>query len=137
MNKQFVISSVVLTVAALMLGFVVHAVLLQADYVALPNIFRGESDSQEHFAFMIIAHLMMGIGLTWIYRMGHQPDKPVVVQGLRFGAAIAVAFTIPTYLIYFAVERLPASLVEKQIALDTVAILLVGVLAAWLNKTRP
>jgi hypothetical protein len=58
------------------------------------------------------------------------------MQGLRFGAAIAVMTTIPTHLIYFAVERLPADLAIKQIVLDTICILLVGLLAAWLNKTR-
>jgi len=135
MNKKFIISSLVMTVASLMAGFVVHAVILQADYVQHPNIFRGESDAQEHFAFMLLAHLLIGIGLTWIYRMGHQPGKGVVAQGLRFGAAIAVVSTIPTFLIYFAVERLPADLVVKQIAFDTVAILLLGMLAAWLNKS--
>ncbi len=135
MNKKFIISSLVMTVAALLLGFVVHGWYLHADYLRLTNIFRPETDQQGHFAFMLAAHLLIGIGLTWIYRMGHEAGKPVLMQGLRFGAAIAVVSTIPTYMIYFAVQQLPADLVVKQVVFDTICMLFLGVLAAWLNKT--
>ena len=135
MNKKFIISSLVMAVAALLLGFLVHGMLLQADYVRLTGIFRPESDAQGYFGFMLLAHLLIGIGLTWIYRMGHEAGKGVVSQGLRFGAAIAVVSTIPMYLIYFAVQRLPSDLVAQQIVFDTISMLLLGMLVAWLNKT--
>ncbi len=135
MNKKFVISSLVLAFAALMAGFVVHALLLHGDYLRLPNIFRSETESQGYFGFMLLGHLLIGIGLTWIYRRGHEPGKGVVVQGLKFGAAIAVVSTIPVYLIYFAVQRLPSDLIAQQIVFDTISILLIGILAAWLNKS--
>jgi drug/metabolite transporter (DMT)-like permease len=135
MNKKFVISSLVMAVGALMLGFVVHAQLLQADYLRLGTIFRPESEAQGYFGFMLLAHLLIGIGLTWIYRTGHDAGKGVIVQGLRFGAAIAVVSTIPMYLIYYAVQRLPSDLVAQQIVFDTICMLLLGVLVAWLNKT--
>lgn len=134
MNKKFIISSLVMTVAALLLGFLVHATLLHADYARLTSIFRSESDSQGHFGFMLLAHLLIGIGLTWIYRMGHEAGKGVVLQGLRFGAAMAVVSTIPMYLIYFAVQQLPSDLVAQQIVFDTISMLLLGMLVAWLNK---
>ena len=135
MNKKFVISSLVMAVAALLLGFLVHGMLLQADYARLTGIFRPESDAQGYFGFMLLAHLLIGIGLTWIYRMGHEAGKGVVMQGLRFGAAIAVVSTIPMYLIYYAVQRLPSDLVAQQIVFDTISMLLLGMLVAWLNKT--
>lgn len=135
MNKKFVVSSLVLAFAALMLGFVVHGLLLHGDYARLPNIFRPESDAQGYFGFMLLAHLLIGIGLTWIYRRGHEPGKGVLAQGMRFGLSIVVVSTLPMYLIYFAVQRLPSDLVAQQIVFDTIGMLLVGVLAAWLNKT--
>ena len=136
MNKKFVISSLVMAFAALMAGFVVHAVVLHADYLRLPALFRSESDSQGYFGYMLFAHLLIGIGLTWIYRMGHEAGKGVVVQGLRFGAAIAVVSTVPMYLIYYAVQRLPSDLVAQQIVYDTICMLLLGLLVAWLNKSK-
>ena len=135
MNKKFVVSSLVMAFAALMAGFVVHAVVLHADYLRLPALFRSESDSQGYFGYMLFAHLLIGIGLTWIYRMGHEAGKGVVVQGLRFGAAIAVVSTVPMYLIYYAVQRLPSDLVAQQIVYDTICMLLLGMLVAWLNKS--
>ena len=56
---------------------------------------------------MLIAHALIACGFVWIYRMGREADKPWIAQGLRFGAAIIVLTTIPTYLIYFAVQPMP------------------------------
>lgn len=135
MNNKFVVSSLVLAFAALTLGFVVHGLMLQNDYLRLPNIFRPESEAQGYFGFMLLAHLLIGIGLTWIYRRGHEPGKGVVAQGIRFGLSIVVVSTLPMYLIYFAVQRLPSDLVAQQIVFDTIGMLAVGVLTAWLNKS--
>jgi hypothetical protein len=44
--------------------------------------------------------------------------------------------TIPGYLIYYAVQPLPAMLVHKQMILGTLAMLLLGMLLAWLNPGR-
>lgn len=135
MNRKFLVSSLVLAFAALMLGFVVHGLLLHGDYARLPNIFRSDSEAEGYFGFMLLAHLLIGIGLTWIYRRGHEPGKGVVAQGIRFGLSMVVVSTLPMYLIYFAVQRLPSDLVAQQIVFDTIGMLLVGVLAAWLNKS--
>jgi hypothetical protein len=56
--------------------------------------------------------------------------------GLRFGAAVAVMSTIPGYLIYYAVQPLPAMLVHKQMIFSAIAMLLLGLLLAWLNPGR-
>ena len=53
---------------------------------------------------------------------------------MRFGLAIAVLATIPGYLIYFAVQPLPMSLVVKQIVFDTVAMVILGIVAAAVNR---
>jgi hypothetical protein len=134
MNKKFVVSSIGLAIASLLCGFVVHATLLQNDYARLPNVFRPQLEAQGYFGYMLLAHLSIGIGLTWIYRQGREAGKEFFAQGLKFGAAIAVVSTIPVYLIYFAVLRLPSDLVAQQIVFDTIAIVSIGVLAAWLNR---
>lgn len=83
---------------------------------------------------MLLAHLLIGIGLTWIYRRGHEPGKRVLVQGTRFGAAIAVVSTIPVFFIYFAVQPVPSDLVAQQIVFDSIGMLVLGVIVTWLNK---
>ena len=134
MNKKFIISSLVMTVASLMVGFVVHALLLKSSYAQLPNLYRSDAQSEAHLVYMLLAHLLIGIGLTWIYRRGHETGKSVLSQGARFGAAIAVVSTIPTFLIYFAVQPVPSDIVAQQIVFDSIGMVLLGVIVAWLNK---
>ena len=134
MNTKFIVSSLVMGFASLMQGFLVHALMLHNDSARLPSLYRPESSQQSMFAYMLLAHLLIGIGLTWIYRRGHEAGKGVLVQGARFGAAIAVVSTIPTFLIYFAVMPLPSDLVAQQIVFDSIGMVVLGVIVAWLNK---
>lgn len=134
MNIKFIVSSVVMGLASLMQGFLVHALLLHNDYARLPNLYRPETQAQGYFGYMLLAHLLIGVGLTWIYRRGHEPGKGVLVQGARFGAAIAVVSTIPMFFIYFAVQPVPSDLVAQQIVFDSIGMLVLGVIVAWLNK---
>ena len=45
MNKKFIISSLVMGFASLMLGFLVHALLLHNDYARLPGLYRPDRKS--------------------------------------------------------------------------------------------
>lgn len=133
MDKRFWISGVVVSIAALMLGFVVHGVMLADDYKALGAMYRPDAEQMNYFPYMIAAHLLIGFALTWIYRQGIDSSKSTVKQGLRFGLAMALFATIPGYLIYYAVQPLPAALVHKQMILSSIGMLLLGVLVAYLN----
>ncbi|MEQ1515889.1 MAG: hypothetical protein ABL931_05305 [Usitatibacteraceae bacterium] len=42
--------------------------------------------------------------------------------------------TAPTFPSYFAVQPVPSDLVEQQIVFDSIGIVVLGVIAAWLNK---
>jgi hypothetical protein len=135
MNKRFVISWIALTVASFLLGFLVHGLLLGNQYADLvPNMFRSPEDSQKVFHFMILANVLTSFGLTWIYRKGVEPDKSVIGQGIRFGLAIAALSVIPRYLIYYAVQPTPGTLAASQIAFDTIAMVILGVITAMLNR---
>jgi len=129
----FVISAVALSILSLLIGFIVHALLLGADYAQLTALFPSEADAQKYFGYMILAHVFMGAGMTWIYRQGREA-RPWLAQGIRFGLAVSVLMVIPTYLIYFAVQPMPAGLVAKQIVYDVIGTVVMGIVAAWINK---
>ena len=133
MNARFWISAVVMTIAAALLGFVVHGVLLAADYTALGPLMRTPEDSAHYLQWMLLADAAIGFGFTWIYRQGFTPMKSAIGQGLRCGVAIALVSVIPMFLIYYAVEPLPGALVVKQLIFSTVQMLLLGVLVSLLN----
>jgi hypothetical protein len=137
-DKRFWVCGIVVSIAALLLDFVVHGWLLQGDYSALvaAGLMRDQASAQAYLPYMLAAHVLIGFGLTWLYRMGMHPNRPALGQGLRFGAAIAAVATVPGYLIYYAVQPLPAALVHKQLVFGTIATLLLGWLLAWLNPGR-
>ena len=135
MNNKFVVSVIVMTVVSFALGFVVHGWLLGPDYKALGALFRPEADQMSFMGFMIVAHVLIGLGFTWIYRMGREA-KPFLGQGVRFGLAVAVLAIIPTYMIYYAVQPIPGNVVAKQIIFDTIAMVLMGIVCAWLNQDK-
>ena len=63
----------------------------------------------------------------------------VIVSGgidLSIGSlmGLAAVVTIPTYLIYFAVQPLPSDLVALQIGYDTIAMVILGVVTAAVNR---
>jgi hypothetical protein len=134
-NAKFAVSAAVMAVMSLLLGFVVHAWLLGPDYARLPGLFRPEADAQGFLGFMIAAHVLIGIGFAWIYRKGREA-RPFLQQGVRFGLAVAVLATIPMYLIYYAVQPMPGNLVAKQLVFDTIAVVLMGIVCAWINQDK-
>jgi hypothetical protein len=133
MNRKFVIAWIVIFVAWFLGSFVVHGVLLNADYMRLGVLFRAPADSQRYFPLMILAHVMLAGAFAWIYARGVEP-KPWLGQGVRFGIAVAFLTTIPTYLIYFVVQPMPLETVVKQIVFDGVLMVILGVLAGWLYR---
>jgi hypothetical protein len=132
-NKKFIIAWAVLFVAWFLGSFVVHGVLLRADYMQLSNLFRAEGDEQKYFPLMILAHLILSGAFVWIYARGVEP-KPWLAQGVRFGVAVALLTTVPTYMIYFVVQPIPGDVVIKQIVFDGVLMVILGTIVAWLYR---
>jgi membrane protease YdiL (CAAX protease family) len=134
MSKNFLISVVVMFIVSMVLGFLVHGLLLAPEYSKLvPSLFRAPDDAQRHFPMMLLAHVFIAIGWTWVYRQGRE-NKPWLMQGVRFGLGIAVLCAVPGYLIYYAVQPMPSGLVAQQIVFDTAASVIMGIVVAALNR---
>ncbi len=136
MDKRFWVCGLVMSIAALLLGFIVHGLLLAPDYAALGAMFRSDDDSQHYTHWMVLAHALIGFAMTWIYVQGFSSGRSSSMQGLRFGLAMALFSTVPGYLIYYAVQPLPAALVIKQLLFGMATMLLLGLLVAWLQPRR-
>ena len=136
MNKRFVVAWVVLFVLWMLEGMVVHSMLLGADYKALTQLFRPAADAQGYFGWMIVAHVLLAGAFVWIYERGIALDKPWLGQGVRFGVAVALLTVVPTDFIYYVVQPMPGALVVKQIVFDTVGLLVLGIVVAWLHRPR-
>ena len=133
MNRKFWISFVAMFVMAMAIGMLVHGMLLHDEYRKLGSVMRSETEAQKLFGLMILAHVLIALGFTWIYVKGKEA-RPWLGQGLRYGIAVAVMMTIPTYLIYYVVMPFPSDLVAKQIVFDTLGIIAMGIVLAWINR---
>jgi hypothetical protein len=132
MGKKCVISAIVMFIMAWALSFVVHGVLLGGDYSVTQGM-RPSAEAQKLMLYLILAQALFGIAFAWIYVQGKE-DKPWLAQGVRFGIAVAFLTVIPTYLIYHVVTPVPLVLALKQIGFDTIRVVLMGVVLAWINR---
>jgi hypothetical protein len=132
MGKKCIISAVVMFVMAWGLSFVVHGLLLGPDYSVTPGM-RPPAEAQKIIYVLILAQAIFGAAFAWVYVQG-KDDRPWLGQGIRFGIAVACLTVIPTYLIYHVVTPVPLALALKQIGLDTIRVLLMGIVLAWINR---
>jgi hypothetical protein len=135
MNKTFLIAWGIVFVAWMAGSFVVHGLLLHADYEKVSQLFRPEAEAQKYFPLMILAHVIMAGALTWIYARGVEA-KPWLGQGLRFGAAVALLTVVPWYIIYYVVQPMPGMHVVKQIVFDGILVLVLGAVVAFVYRRR-
>jgi hypothetical protein len=133
MNK-LIISAIVMFVMAFVLSYLVHGVLLHDDYMQMQSWMRPQADVNALFYFIVIAQALFGAAFAWIYEQGRE-DKPWLAQGVRFGIAIAVLAIAPFYLIYHVVTPVPLVVAIKQIIYDSIRVLLMGIVVAWINRT--
>jgi hypothetical protein len=70
---------------------------------------------------------------TWIYARGVEA-RPWLAQGVRFGMAVALLTTVPTYTIYFVVQPMPAGLALRQILFDAALLVILGTIVARLYR---
>ncbi len=135
MNTNFLFCWAVVFVVWMAASFLVHGVWLAGTYAEMTNIFRPDDEQMGLFHYMLIAHVLMAGAFVWIYQRG-QEEKPWLQQGIRFGIAIALLAPIPTYMIYYTVQQMPGALAHNQIVGDSVTVIVVGVVAAFLSRNR-
>ena len=135
MNKKFLISWVAVFVVWMVGSFLVHGLWLSPTYESMTNMMRPMEEQEAMMHFMLIAHIMMAGAFVWIYERGNE-DKPWMQQGLRFGIAIAVLAPIPTFMIYYTVQQTPGMLAVQQSIGDSVVVIAVALVAAFLSRSN-
>jgi hypothetical protein len=113
-----------------LLATLVHGFVLASDYAPYyGTLLRGSQDPAWQFAFLPFAHLAWVAGLVWVYlRVNFAGSR--VVRGLKLGLFGWVIGQVPLWLLWFAEQPWPSGLVVKQLALELVSSLLVGITIA-------
>ena len=129
---RLILTMVVIFVLANLLGFFIHAIWLRPDYLLVvsqnPNLFRP--DGQEKMVPIVLAYIAFAVGSVWVYAHGVQ-NKPLLIQGVRFGIAMWLVLTVPSFFIAYATQPIPALLLSKQVLSELVAKLFLGVVTAF------
>jgi hypothetical protein len=136
MDRRAWMCAAVVASVALALGFVVHGLVLRADYLAVHQLFRSQAAANAQAGWIVVAYACIGGALTWLYMRLPPPARSRRGHGLRFGLACALLSFVPWHLLAFAGQPLPLALTAKQVVLDTASMMLLGMLLAWLDPSR-
>ena len=134
MNKSYIINTVIVFVVWMIGSFIVHGALLGNDYTSAPSLYRSDEDSSQLMHLMLLAHLVMAAALVAIYKRGIDVDKPWLNQGINFALLVILLTSLPTYTIYYVVQPMPGILAVKQIIFESILLVGLGILVAFLHR---
>lgn len=134
MNAKFIIAGIAGFLISFLSGFVAHGILLRAEYATIPNLMRTEADAMNYLPHMLLSHLFKGFAFAWVYQQGVS-SGPWLAQGIRYGFAMIFLITVPLYLVYFAVQPMPGTLVALQIVADSISTIFMGIVVAFICKS--
>ena len=129
--KKLVLTIVVVFVAATLAGFLIHAILLRPDYMAVKEHYRPEG--QEMMLWICLAYLSFAVGSVIVYAKGVE-NKPWLGQGIRFGILMWLILAVPSFFIAYAVQPVPTILMVKQVLFEGVDKILLGIITAALYR---
>jgi hypothetical protein len=130
-NRRFAASVLAALVVAEMLAAIVHGFVLDADYEPYRGtLLRGGAGGPAwQMVFLPVAHLFFVCSLVWIYaRLSLRGG--VVRRGLVIGVLGWAIGQAPLWLLWYAEQPWPDSLVGKQLALELASSLLIGLTVA-------
>ena|SRR2546421_13107771 len=131
---RMVLTIVVAVVVSEILGGVVHGFVLSGDYAP----FYGQLlRSQPGIPMLLlpVAHLSAVAALVWIF--GRLELKGgTAAQGVTLGLIGFFAGQAPLWLIWYAEQPWPVSLVVKQLALELVSSLIIGMTIVAVSGRR-
>ena len=129
--KRFFLTFVVVFLVLTALGYIIHAVLLASDYQSVSQLYRR----QPLMPFLLLGNASFSLAFVWIYAMGVSA-KPWVGQGVRFGLAVWLLWAVPIFLIQYAGQPFPGSMIGKEIGLELLDMLILGLITAALYRKQ-
>lgn len=134
-TQKYLIAVLVVFVAHSAGGFVVHDVLLSADYEGLTFV-REFNDFVRRLPLLYLANLLFAMVLCFIYTRGYEPERNWFLQGLVFGLLMS-AFLLPAVLVAYVAVPLPGLLTLKVALLNIVHVTVSAVVGAAIYRLPP
>lgn len=131
--KKYLISVIVVFAAGVIAGYVVHEVLLAADYER-SNLWRAQEELWKRMILVYFAQLIFALVFCYIYTKGVEPQKHWLGQGIRFGLLIATLLFIPGSLVLYAVLTVEFAMAVKWIVFGYGQMMIAGAVVAAIYR---
>jgi hypothetical protein len=119
-------------------GILVHGFILAGDYQPYEGtLLRAVQDGQPpwQMLFLPVAHLAFISALVWVYARLRLDGSPVT-RGLALGVVAWMIGQVPLWLIWYAEQPWPGRLVVKQLGLELLASIVLGLAIAYMARSR-
>jgi hypothetical protein len=136
-TKRFIWTVVAVFLVAQVFAIVVHGFILGAAYRPFVGTLLRPLPTSGSTPWMVLflplSHLAMAIAFVALYARWVRPG-PEIPQGLRFGVLAWLFGSAPMYMVWFAEQPWPFSLMIKQLVLELFTMLVLGTLVAMLYR---
>jgi len=131
--KKLVLAIIATYIVLMATNYLVHSILLQPDYDAIPLSHRSLQGIQHRFWAMLVGQFFFSAMFAYIYTRGRE-NKPWLMQGIRYGILITCLATIPMALSQYVVYIVPYMLAVKWMVLGGIQLVIIGLLVAWIYR---
>jgi hypothetical protein len=117
------------------LEILIHGFILRADYAPYYGTLLRSMDGKPGWpaALLPIAHLSFVVAYVWMYNRINLPG-PWFRAGLAYGLIGWMIGQAPLWLLWYAEQPWPDTLVVKQLSLELVSSLILGLVVAALAR---
>ena len=134
---RVVLAGVVVFVLANVGAVVVHGFLLAADYDPYEGtLLRRGTEPAWQFVFLPVVHLSFTIGLVWLFRIARSDDDRWLPRALKLGTIAWLIGPAPMFLLWYAEQPWPGTIVVKQLPYELVIALLLALTAGAILRPR-
>ena len=128
---RFAATAAVIFVAATLFGYVIHGLLLEEEYAAVERLFRPEPE----FAWLLAGNLSFACAVAYL-SISIDRGGARLVEGIRVGLLLWFLWAVPIFLIDYASQPLPGTLIAKQVGLELIDMIALGVLAMLMARRK-
>ena len=131
-TKKFLLAGIVVFVCMMIMDFIIHRLILGGCYSSpeVQHLWRPEGETINWL--MWVSRLIFSFVFVFIFTKGYQQRG--LAEGLRFGLYVALLLTLPGTLMGYAIQPIPFSLSVYWFILETIQLLIVGLVAAAIYR---
>jgi hypothetical protein len=134
---RVVLAGVVVFALANVGAAVLHGLVLAADYAPYEGtLLRRGAEPAWQFAFLPVVHLSFTIGLIWLFRIARRDDDRWSTRALKLGVIAWLIGPAPMWLLWYAEQPWPGSIVVKQLPYELAIALILALTAGAMLRPR-